>query len=39
MVKQPLDPLVACAALEECRLQAQKCIDESAKAGNSDFAR
>jgi hypothetical protein len=32
MVKQPLDPAVARAALEECRRQAQKCIDESAKA-------
>ena len=31
MVKQPLDPLVARIALEECRQQAQKCIDESAK--------
>ena len=32
MVKQPLDSVVARAALEECRRQAQKCIDESAKA-------
>ena len=32
MVRRPLDPVAARIALEECRRQAQKCIDESAKA-------
>jgi hypothetical protein len=32
MVKHPLDPLAARIALEECRQQGQRCIDESAKA-------
>ena len=29
MVRRPLDPVAARIALEECRRQAQKCIDES----------
>jgi hypothetical protein len=32
MVKQPLDSVALNAALDECRRNAQKCVDESAKA-------
>jgi hypothetical protein len=32
VAKQPPDPLMVRAALEECQRQAQKCIDESMTA-------
>jgi len=32
VAKQPPDPTMVRVALEECRRQAQKCIDESTKA-------
>ena len=32
MVMRPIGPVAFRIALEECRQQAQKCIDESAKA-------
>jgi hypothetical protein len=32
VAKQPPDPMMVRAVLEECQRQAQKCIDESIKA-------
>jgi hypothetical protein len=35
MVMRPIGPVAVRIALEECRRQAQKCIDESTKAQSS----
>ena len=35
MVMRPVGPVAVRIALEECRRQAQKCIDESARAQSS----
>jgi len=34
VAKQPSDPLMILAALDECQRQAQRCIDESSNAQN-----